>query len=326
MRLTKSKMLSILLFLPCCLLQGQELYYEYDNGANFVCISDDTLAFISPRGGYYYGNYSIEDTIIIPIKNILSNRNYTINTVSCDSSNMEIKVNYWEKSYYFGYSDNTNDTALYLENAERIGIYFGNNEFLVSDYNGIITMDSDRLSMFEDSLHFFVYVDGGLFRADVTIPIKLGVRYCITQKQYGMYRFANGILVCSLFVSPDNNRNLEERFTYDHLNRLTEIWLGNNRTGWMDYDAYGRMAGKTIDNIVVFANAEYDATAKPHAIDYADVDAGSFSEQAVTYTCFDKVKTITQGNNTIEYDYGYNRQRIFMEEHANSGGFTISRP
>ena len=189
MRLTKSKMLSILLFLPCCLLQGQELYYEYDNGANFVCISDDTLAFISPRGGYYYGNYSIEDTIIIPIKNILSNRNYTINTVSCDSSNMEIKVNYWEKSYYFGYSDNTNDTALYLENAERIGIYFGNNEFLVSDYNGIITMDSDRLSMFEDSLHFFVYVDGGLFLVYVTIPIKLGVRYCITQKQYGMYPF-----------------------------------------------------------------------------------------------------------------------------------------
>lgn len=102
----------------------------------------------------------------------------------------------------------------------------------------------------------------------------------------------------------DNKRNLEERFTYDHLNRLTGIWLGNNRTGWMDYDAYGRMAGKTIDNIVVFANAEYDATAKPHAIDYADVDAGSFSEQAVTYTCFDKVKTITQGNNTLEYTYG----------------------
>lgn len=189
MRLTKSKILSILLFLPCYLLQGQKLYYEYDNGANFVCISDDTLAFISPRGGYYYGNYSIEDTIIIPIKNILSNKNYTIDTVSCDSSNMEIKVYYWEKPYYFGYSDNKNDTALYLENAERIGIYFGNNEFLVSDYNGIITMNSDKLNMFEDSLHFFVYVDGGLFRADVTIPIKLGVRYCITQKQYGMYPF-----------------------------------------------------------------------------------------------------------------------------------------
>lgn len=189
MRLTKSKILSILLFLPCYLLQGQKLYYEYDNGANFVCISDDTLAFISPRGGYYYGNYSIEDTIIIPIKNILSNKNYTIDTVSCDSSNMELKVYYWEKPYYFGYSDNKNDTALYLENAERIGIYFGNNEFLVSDYNGIITMNSDKLNMFEDSLHFFVYVDGGLFRADVTIPIKLGVRYCITQKQYGMYPF-----------------------------------------------------------------------------------------------------------------------------------------
>ena len=40
-------------------------------------------------------------------------------------------------------------------------------------------------------------------------------------------------------------------------------------------------------------------------------------EHSLTYTCFDKVKTITQGNNTLEYTYGYDRQRIFMEEHAN---------
>ena len=105
---------------------------------------------------------------------------------------------------------------------------------------------------------------------------------------------------------------------YDHLNRLTGIWLGNNRTGWMDYDAYGRMAGKTIDCIVIFANAEYDATMKPHAIGYAHVDAGSFSEQAVTYTCFDKVKTVNQGNNTLEYTYGYDRQRIFLYEFVNN--------
>ena len=115
----------------------------------------------------------------------------------------------------------------------------------------------------------------------------------------------------------DNKRNLEERFTYDHLNRLTGIWLNNSRTGWMDYDPYGRMTGKIIDNLRVFSDAVYNTTPKPHAIDQADVDQGSFSEHSLTYTSFDKVKTIAQGNNTLEYTYGYDRQRIFMEEHAN---------
>ena len=115
----------------------------------------------------------------------------------------------------------------------------------------------------------------------------------------------------------DNKRNLEESFTYDHLNRLTGIWLNNSRTGWMNYDAYGRMTGKITDNTLVFSGAVYDETAKPHAIDYAEVDAGSFSGHSLTYTCFDKVKTITQGNNTLEYTYGYDRQRVFMEEHIN---------
>ncbi len=115
----------------------------------------------------------------------------------------------------------------------------------------------------------------------------------------------------------DNKRNLEERFTYDHLNRLTGIWLNNSRTGWMDYDPYGRMTGKIIDNLRVFSDAVYNTTPKPHAIDQADVDQGSFSEHSLTYTSFDKVKTVAQGNNTLEYTYGYDRQRIFMEEYAN---------
>ena len=85
----------------------------------------------------------------------------------------------------------------------------------------------------------------------------------------------------------------------------------------MDYDPYGRMTGKIIDNLRVFSDAIYNTTPKPHAIDQADVDQGSFSEHTLTYTCFDKVKTITQGNNTLEYTYGYDRQRVFMEEHAN---------
>ena len=64
----------------------------------------------------------------------------------------------------------------------------------------------------------------------------------------------------------DNKRNLEEIFTYDHLNRLTGITLNNSRTGWMNYDSYGRMTGKITDNTLVFSGAVYDETAKPHAI------------------------------------------------------------
>ena len=120
----------------------------------------------------------------------------------------------------------------------------------------------------------------------------------------------------------DNKRNLEETFSYDHLNRLTGIWLGNTETGRMNYDAYGRMEHKMVDGQLVFTNAVYNETTKPHAIDHADTYNDVFSEQNVTYTCFDKVKTVTQGNNTLEYAYGYDRQRISMEEHTDHGNRT----
>ena len=110
---------------------------------------------------------------------------------------------------------------------------------------------------------------------------------------------------------------MEESITYDHLNRLTGIWLNNSRTRWMDYDPYGRMTRKIVDNWLVFSDAVYNETAKPHAIDRAKTDEGVFSEHTLTYTCFDKVKTIAEGNNTLQYTYGYDRQRIFMEEHVN---------
>lgn len=57
----------------------------------------------------------------------------------------------------------------------------------------------------------------------------------------------------------------------------------------------GRMTGKTIDNLRVFSDAIYNTTPKPHAIDQADVDQGSFFEHSLTYTCFNKVKTVSPG-------------------------------
>ena len=75
-------------------------------------------------------------------------------------------------------------------------------------------------------------------------------------------------------------RNLEETFTYDGQNRLTEVWLG------------------------------------PHAMDAATTAEGVFpaTPQAVTYTGFDKASVVKQGNDSISYAYGYDHQRISMKE------------
>ena len=117
----------------------------------------------------------------------------------------------------------------------------------------------------------------------------------------------------------DEERDLEEHFTYDHLNRLTEVWRDGIMRSWMEYDAYGRMTKKVADNRPLFSQAVFHPD-KPHAMASASTYYGLFpdGEQNITYTSFDKVKRIVQDGNTIEYAYGYDRQRIFMEEHVGS--------
>ena len=113
-------------------------------------------------------------------------------------------------------------------------------------------------------------------------------------------------------------RNLEETFCYDSQNRLTEVWLGATLTGTSAYDSYGRMTAKTADGLPVFSNAVFNTTPKPHAMDAATTVAGVFpsAAQTVTYTGFDKVGKVRQGNDSLCYTYGYDHQRIFMEEHV----------
>ena len=113
-------------------------------------------------------------------------------------------------------------------------------------------------------------------------------------------------------------RNLEETFGYDSQNRLTGVWLNLTQTGSSAYDSYGRMTAKTADGQPVFSNAVFNTTAKPHAMDAAATVIGVFpaTPQTVTYTGFDKVSKVKQGNDSLCYTYGYDHQRIFMEEHV----------
>ena len=106
------------------------------------------------------------------------------------------------------------------------------------------------------------------------------------------------------------------------MNRLIDIRQGGAHSRIM-YDPLGRMTLKQADGQTVFANAAFAAAqgqpARPHAMKSAETAEGVFpsATQEITYTGFDKVKTIAEGGNTLAYTYGYDRQRIFMEEHAN---------
>ena len=82
------------------------------------------------------------------------------------------------------------------------------------------------------------------------------------------------------------------------------------------YDPLGRTTSKQADGQAVFANAAFAAAAgqpvRPHAMKSAETVEGVFpsADQSVAYTSFDKVKAIAEGGNTLEYTYGYDKQRI----------------
>ncbi len=139
-------------------------------------------------------------------------------------------------------------------------------------------------------------------------------------------------IFANLAARKDNLRNLEERFTYDRLNRLTDIWLNNAPTGHMAYDALGRMTDKQADGQQVFASAQHDyigpdGQLRPHAISGAQVQGNPFpTEQLdIDYTMFDKAKSLRQYDENgillgqIEYQYGFDQQRRrIVEKYGNA--------
>ena len=100
------------------------------------------------------------------------------------------------------------------------------------------------------------------------------------------------------------------------MNRLTDIYNGTLHNQIV-YDPLGRMTAKQADGQAVFANASFDAApgqpAQPHAIKCAETAEGVFpaAQQQITYTAFDKVKSISEDGNGLIVNYGYDQQRIW---------------
>lgn len=75
------------------------------------------------------------------------------------------------------------------------------------------------------------------------------------------------MLFANLASRKDSIRNMEERFIYDRLDRLTGIVEGNDTTGIFVYDNYGRMTSKYIHGAMLFDNTTYGADGRPHALE-----------------------------------------------------------
>jgi YD repeat-containing protein len=124
---------------------------------------------------------------------------------------------------------------------------------------------------------------------------------------------------------------LKEAFPYNNQNRLTGVTLkrpsGQDLYCSVTYDAFGRMTSKqavvSVNNVpqvtTLFSLPSFDIT-KVHALSQAQTSDGIFPSmaQTVTYTGFDKVSKVKQGTDSLCYSYGYDRQRILMEERVGS--------
>ena len=115
----------------------------------------------------------------------------------------------------------------------------------------------------------------------------------------------------------DHRYGLHEHFTFDDLNRLTGATDADGESLYT-YDPLGRMLSKTRGGQLVFDNANYEGP-KPHAIKSAHTQEGSFpqSRMDIDYTNDGMVSSIREGNNEINYKYGYDHQRIHCSEILN---------
>ena len=133
----------------------------------------------------------------------------------------------------------------------------------------------------------------------------------------------------NLDARKDNIHDMEETFLYDHLNRLEHITC-NGMTSTMKYDDFGRISSKMSNGEIVFNDAKYETVVngemKPHAISSAVMYDNPFPSDRmdIEYTMFDKVKTISQEDMILTYEYGIDHQRIGVTE-AVDGHLTMSK-
>jgi len=113
------------------------------------------------------------------------------------------------------------------------------------------------------------------------------------------------------WIDRDSEEYLEETFEYDELYRLTNIKLKNNSVCTSSYDDFGNVLQKTP-----LTQMQYGGTgASPYSLVSATCtgDVISHNEQNITYTLFDKISTIQEGDYQLNMMYGTDDERVKQE-------------
>lgn len=175
-------------------------YYKESSGKGFVCITDDSLSFRIPYGKYYYGTYTIEDSLIILGDNLLVDRNFWIEEEPCDPNMLEITCSYLERKWYLGDPPENPDTNIYMNRVDntlhRLVVFYNDDKNFKHSVNGVVSFDDTELRSLGDSLVLFLQVEGSHILTEATLPNRLGHSYSFVQKHYEMIPFLSKKRIC----------------------------------------------------------------------------------------------------------------------------------
>ena len=147
----------------------------------------------------------------------------------------------------------------------------------------------------------------------------LGLGYLTGKNTAGRQQSFNFDLYNNLLMtrgSISDGQTRSESFTYDNLERLKTSNVNSQNT-IINYSDNGNILNKTgvgnYDYLTGKINAVKDITNNPGSI--------SGTTQEIEYTSFNKVSSITEGDNNLEITYGPDQQRI--KTVLKAGGITI---
>ena len=105
-----------------------------------------------------------------------------------------------------------------------------------------------------------------------------------------------------------------EDFEYDDFDRLTKIKLNGRETGRMLYDNLGNITEKEVNGIMVLYGTQYDRT-RPNAIIKAKTEDEQLlinRNQEISYSSFEDLISVVDGDDILTIDYDHNHDRISM--------------
>ncbi len=130
----------------------------------------------------------------------------------------------------------------------------------------------------------------------------------------------------NLHYRQDNLTGYKESFMYDSMNRLTNWNISLNgvakKNNSLSFDDSNGNIAKKSD--LGSYSMNYGVNGKQHALTSISGQPGLIpsTAQNITYTDFKKVKSITEGTNTLNISYGVDEQRIKTVQTATNGSLT----